>query len=241
MKTSVKEISNLKSKELISISIIWTVLSLISSLRYIEEGFSAALVLFMCPLFIYWAIIWKFGPGSIMRYLSNLEFMKAIYSFINKVLKINNLENDIINGSALRKERLLILGILLSIMAGYTLFAANPVEAKIGIMILFAPLLYVSFKGYRLAIITLIAIIALDLIASILQRSNIISGFLWLAILSSIYIYALHVESIRTELEAAGKKQIEKRHPVRDAVIVITSYVVLLFIIIILSIGTPAA
>lgn len=214
----------INKREVIEISIVWTILSLISSLPYIEKGFLIALIAFMLPLFIYIGIVLKFGSGYILRKLEQNKISKGIFNFIEKILKIENFEKNIIDGSAIRKTRLMVLFVVAFIVA-IAIIAPFPLDLKLGVLTLYVPLFYVLHKGYRLAIITLLAIKTIDTVGFLMSKGNIVFGIIWLVLLYSIYTYALYVENTRVKMEKEGKIPTPKYYTIRDTWITVASYI----------------
>lgn len=213
-----------KMKGVGGVSTVLAILALISSLPYLQGGFLGALTAFLLPLVAYLIISWKFGTGSILKYLSNLEFVQKIYASFSKLLRIKNLDQDIISGSATKKTRLVLTGIIVFLIL-MSVLAPFPLDLKLGVVTVYAPLVYVVLKGYRLSIITLFAIKMIDTIGFLLNGINIVSGLLWFVVLSTIYLYTLYVEDRRVKLEESGKMKAKAPHNVRDSLITIALYI----------------
>lgn len=214
-------------KEVINISIVWIVLSLVAALNYTGFSFILSLIAFMLPLGIYIWIAYKFGSGYIIEKISENDIIKTAFKFFDNMLKINNIDKDVIKGSATKKSRIMLISVI-SLFAILVMLSSVSFDVKIAILMLYLPLFYPILKGYKLAIIALIAIKFIDVINTIIGGGNLAINIFMLIVLGSVYLYALYVENLRAKLIFSGKISAEKSFAKRDTFITIGLY--LLFI-----------
>lgn len=232
MNNSVK----INKREVIEIFSLWTFISLISSLSY-STSFMLPFILFMLPALVYLGITYKHGSRYLLDMIVNNELINGAFELINKLLKITDIKKDT---TAPGKSRLMIISILLLFIV-LSLISPTPSGLKLGYIILYPPLFYIIFRGYRLAFITLIALNTIDIINFFINTSvshniklTLVTTILFI-VLSIIYTYALYVENVRINLEKQGRITPQKNHATRDTIITFSLYALCITIILILA------